>query len=180
MNSDSSNVTSLLVTRHPFTRSHSKSKNVLQICFLTWDGWNKFLSPCFRLVSAFRDKIERCHEVKPNSSVCDGKKDWYYKKYGQEMIRRYRSKYKQKFGEDSLLEKYEHHDLSPLSLVIQEQLRVSLPDLPECGLADILGVRAVRQQSRQADHPGPPLEAGLCLLHSLQFLLQIFAQVWKH
>ena len=58
-----------------------------------------------RLVSAFRDKIERCHEFKPNSSVCDTKKDWYYKKYGQEMIKRYRRKYKEKFGEEILLEK---------------------------------------------------------------------------
>ena len=60
---------------------------------------------CFRLVSAFRDKIERCHDFKPNTTICDKTKDWYFKKYGQEMINRYRTKYKQKFGEDSLLAK---------------------------------------------------------------------------
>ena len=58
-----------------------------------------------RMLSAYRDKIERCHEMMPNSTKCNLSKDWYFKKYGREMIRRYREKYKEKFGEESLLEK---------------------------------------------------------------------------
>ena len=55
-----------------------------------------------RMVSAYRDKIERCHQLKPNSSEPDPEKDWYFKKYGSEMIKRYRRKYLEKFGTDSL------------------------------------------------------------------------------
>ena len=56
----------------------------------------------FRILSAYRDKIERCHDFKPNSSEIIPDSDWYFQKYGQEMIRRYRKMYIRKFGEDSL------------------------------------------------------------------------------
>ena len=56
----------------------------------------------FRILSAYRDKIERCHDLKPNSSEINPDSDWYFQKYGQEMIRRYRKMYIRKFGEDSL------------------------------------------------------------------------------
>ena len=59
------------------------------------------------MVSAYRDKIERCHQLKPNSSEPDPEKDWYFKKYGSEMIKRYRKKYLEKFGTDSLTPEYE-------------------------------------------------------------------------
>ena len=54
------------------------------------------------MISAYRDKIERAHELMPNSSEINKNKDWYYKKYGQEMIKRYRKSYIQKFGNTSL------------------------------------------------------------------------------
>ena len=58
-----------------------------------------------RLISAYRDKIERSHEMKPNSSEVNIEKDWYYKKYGKEIIKRYRKKYLEKFGFETLTEK---------------------------------------------------------------------------
>ncbi|XP_023323409.1 carbohydrate sulfotransferase 11 isoform X2 [Eurytemora carolleeae] len=56
----------LLITRHPFDR----------------------------LVSAFRDKLERCINPK-----CILTKEWYYKKYGKEIVRMYRQKSIQRHGE---------------------------------------------------------------------------------
>ena len=56
-----------------------------------------------RLISAYRDKIERSHEIIRNSTdMINPTKDWYFKTYGYEMVRRYRKKYIEKFGIKSL------------------------------------------------------------------------------
>jgi len=73
----SNSTKSVIITRHPFSR----------------------------LISAYRDKIERSHEMKPNSSEVNIEKDWYFKKYGKEIIKRYRKKYLEKFGFETLTEK---------------------------------------------------------------------------
>ena len=43
--------------------------------------------------------------MKPNSSEVNIEKDWYFKKYGKEIIKRYRKKYLEKFGTETLTEK---------------------------------------------------------------------------
>ena len=58
-----------------------------------------FLSP-YRLVSAYRDKLERCHSVREGK--CDLRKDYYYKKYGKQIVSIFRTKYLDKFGQESL------------------------------------------------------------------------------
>ena len=57
-------VTRLMVVRHPFHRSP---------CHNPLEG-----PPTPRLVSAFRDKLERCHSVRRGR--CDLHKDYYYNK----------------------------------------------------------------------------------------------------
>jgi len=66
------NYTRLLVVRHPFQR----------------------------LVSAYRDKLERCHSV--SEGECDLGKDYFYNNYGKHIVSRFRRKYLDKFGEESL------------------------------------------------------------------------------
>ena len=50
--------------------------------------------PLTRLVSAFRDKIERSYKQK------DVTKDWYYKVYGKTIVSKYRKRAIAKFGQD--------------------------------------------------------------------------------
>ena len=58
---------------------------------------------CYRLVSAFRDKLERCHSIKDDK--CNLVKDFYYRKYGKAIVASFRSQYLAKFGKESLSEK---------------------------------------------------------------------------
>ena len=52
--------------------------------------------PFDRLVSAFRDKLERSHSDDPN----EAEEDFYYQKFGRNIYRKMRSKAIEKFGED--------------------------------------------------------------------------------
>ena len=56
-----------------------------------------------RLVSAFRDKLERCRSTIGNK--CNLTKDYYYKKFGRGIVINYRTRYLAKFGKESLSEK---------------------------------------------------------------------------
>ena len=49
--------------------------------------------PFERLVSAYRDKLERSHAV-------DYEVDFYYKKYGEKIVKKYRQKAIDIFGQD--------------------------------------------------------------------------------
>ena len=49
--------------------------------------------PFERLVSAYRDKLERTHTPLPRL-------DYYYKKYGQKIVEKYRKRALQKLGDD--------------------------------------------------------------------------------
>ena len=49
--------------------------------------------PFERLVSAYRDKLERTHAKNYLT-------DWYFKQYGQKMVKKYRSKAISIFGSD--------------------------------------------------------------------------------
>ena len=49
--------------------------------------------PFERLVSAYRDKLERSH-------ADNYEKDFYYKKYGQKIVKKYRQKATSIFGKD--------------------------------------------------------------------------------
>ena len=80
---------SLIISRHPFQRFIS---NVIF----------RFYFFIFRLISAYRDKIERCHALKENSSEPNPEGDWYYRQYGREITRKFRRKYISQFGEESL------------------------------------------------------------------------------
>ncbi|XP_023335026.1 carbohydrate sulfotransferase 8 [Eurytemora carolleeae] len=55
--------------------------------------------PFDRLVSAFRDKLERCHGLDP----CILKTNWYYKTYGRGMVSSYRRAAIQRFSEEFFL-----------------------------------------------------------------------------
>lgn len=48
--------------------------------------------PFHRLVSAFRDKLERLHSKKAKS-------DYFYKLYGRDIVKRYRARATERFGE---------------------------------------------------------------------------------
>jgi len=50
--------------------------------------------PFDRLVSAYRDKIERCHG--PDNTTLKG--EWYYKTYGKKIVSKYRNGAIQRFG----------------------------------------------------------------------------------
>jgi len=52
--------------------------------------------PFERLVSAFRDKLERC----TTTYDCTKKKDWYYSKHGSIIVKKYRKIAKSKFGKE--------------------------------------------------------------------------------
>jgi hypothetical protein len=62
------NLTSFLMVRHPFKR----------------------------LVSAYRDKLERTHITV--NDVEDPKSDFYYKRYGKKIVAQFRKKAIEKFG----------------------------------------------------------------------------------
>ena len=61
-----------------------------------------------RLVSAYRDKLERCHAY---SNKCENDSDWQgqfscrcYGKYGQNIVRKYSKQAEQRFGSEYFLE----------------------------------------------------------------------------
>ena len=80
---------SLIISRHPFQRF---------VSIIFSDSYFVI----FRLISAYRDKIERCHALNENSSEPNPEGDWYYRQYGREMTRKFRMKYISQFGEESL------------------------------------------------------------------------------
>jgi len=57
--------------------------------------------PFDRLVSAFRDKLEQCH----GPQNCTLENNWYYKKYGKNIVSQYRTKAIEKFGDSFFDEK---------------------------------------------------------------------------
>ena len=57
--------------------------------------------PFHRLVSAFRDKLERCHSV-GRDGRCNLAQDWYYNKDGKAMVARHRAALLAKFGKNVL------------------------------------------------------------------------------
>ena len=65
LGSSDKEVTRLIVVRHPFNRCHNNQSRGI---------W--FPALVFRLVSAFRDKLERCHSVRKGQ--CYLKTDYYY------------------------------------------------------------------------------------------------------
>jgi len=70
--------------------------------------------PFNRLVSAFRDKLERCHSVRKDGQ-CDLKKDYYYNRYGKLIVKKHRTSYLHRFNQTSL-DKI-HHYGAPYSVV---------------------------------------------------------------
>lgn len=57
--------------------------------------------PFDRLVSAFRDKLERCH----GPANCTLENDWYYKQYGRKIVSTYRQPAQARFSRDYFSEK---------------------------------------------------------------------------
>jgi len=67
--------------------------------------------PFDRLVSAFRDKIERCHGA-DNKTF---KGEWYYNTYGKKIVSKYRSKAVQRLGPQYFSEKNNFGSPLPVS-----------------------------------------------------------------
>ena len=57
--------------------------------------------PFSRLISAFRDKLERC----TTEFDCTRKNDWFYKRLGSKIVKRFRKAATEKFGSDFFSEK---------------------------------------------------------------------------
>ena len=134
------NYTRLLVVRHPFQR-------------YLWNFWCCLcmFTPHIRLVSAFRDKLERCHSFQGN--VCDLTKDWYFNKYGKSIVKRFRKNYLTKFGPASLSDRCCHlkceSNINAVYL-IQQQQRSSLPRKAYPPHAHLVGVCPVGHQFPQS------------------------------
>lgn len=85
------------------------------------DDLNSFIivrHPFYRLVSAYRDKIERIH----GDSLA---KDWYYKQYGSKMVGKYRRLAVKKFGDDFFSES--NNFGSPVPLLPGRKRDANLP-----------------------------------------------------
>lgn len=63
--------------------------------------------PFHRLVSAFRDKLERCHSVKRRTGTCNLEADLFYNKHGKNIVDQQRQDYLNKFGQESLSQRWE-------------------------------------------------------------------------
>lgn len=83
-------VTRLIVVRHPFNR----------------------------LVSAFRDKLERCHSVRRGR--CDLKRDFYYNRYGKLIVKNHRTSYLHRFNQTSLDK--DHNYGAPYSVIRSNEM----------------------------------------------------------
>eukprot|EP00092_Neocalanus_flemingeri_P032094 GFUD01034882.1.p1 GENE.GFUD01034882.1~~GFUD01034882.1.p1 ORF type:complete len:436 (-),score=99.92 GFUD01034882.1:116-1423(-) len=76
--------------------------------------------PFDRLVSAYRDKLERCHAY----NNCASDSDWYYKTYGKKIVKKYRKGAELRFGPDYFSK--ENNFGSPIPLLSSWRSR-SLP-----------------------------------------------------